>query len=249
MEFREWLLTEAAKPKLKEKLIGKYGKYKVFYVNGDLVRNMSHKMEEFGSSSNHHFLSDIPENEIWIEDNVKKTELPFIISTELYCLKKIGLGVEKWKAYHEAEKHSKSERERVEHIHASQTNKPGDPSVYISKYGHIEDEDITVWLVDGEKVRDRYKTDALEGMHGYVYLWVPNNEIWLESGIHSVEYPLILLHEYVERIIMKYKHVKYNKAHTIAAKVEFSKRPNKISKKEALSLTKDKALVLAKSYL
>src|SRR5207253_2097692 len=39
---------------------------------------------------------------------------------------------------------------------------------------------IEVWLVDGSVVRGLYKTDYTEGGHGYVYRWVPKDEIWIE---------------------------------------------------------------------
>jgi hypothetical protein len=41
---------------------------------------------------------------------------------------------------------------------------------------------------------------------------------------------------------MKEKEMSYKKAHDIAAKVEWSKRPDKFSKEDALNLTEEKAL-------
>ena len=68
--------------------------------------------------------------------------------------------------------------------------------------------------------------------------------------MHESENPYILLHEFVERIIMKYRKILYDKAHEIAAKIEWKMRERGgFSKQDALSLTKSKAFELAKDYL
>lgn len=241
MNFREWLLTEA---RVSKKLYDTFGDYKVYIVNGYKIRNASKQLQEFGGSNNHYFFPEIPEHEIWIEDSISKAEIPYIISAELYTIRKIENGMEKWKAYELGQKQSKSERDaqKLSRKHPERTDKPADKKVYIKKYGHIKDEDIEVWLVNGKAVRDRYKTDFIEGGHGYVYPWVPNNEIWLEDGPHiDKEGPVILLHEFLERTLMKYKKMSYDKAHDIAAKNEFPER-HKLTKQKALALTKEKVL-------
>jgi hypothetical protein len=85
-------------------------------------------------------------------------------------------------------------------------------------------------------------------MHGFVYDWTPNNEIWLEAGEHTDELKYILLHEYVERIEMKYQHTPYDKAHSIASKIEWHYRNKPFSKQKALSLSKNEALKLIKQF-
>ena len=79
-------------------------------------------------------------------------------------------------------------------------------------------------FINGRIVRDLYKTDFVEGGHGYVYAWIPNNEIWIESCIHASEAKFILLHESVERKIMKDFNLDYHVAHNIAADVEYNTR-------------------------
>jgi hypothetical protein len=90
--------------------------------------------------------------------------------------------------------------------------------------------------------------DYLEGGHGYVYKWVPLNEIWLEDVVENSEKPLILLHEYTELMLMKYKGMDYDKAHSIASKVEFEHRNKDFSKADALNLTKEKVLEMAERF-
>jgi hypothetical protein len=191
----------------------------------------------------------IPENEIWIEDDVKEEEKQILIHSALYEIKRINSGVKPGKAYDEGLKKEKDYRDSVllSKKKPWKSDKAAPKDIYLEKYGHIKDENITVWLVDGEKVRNTFKTDFIEGGHGYVYSWVPNKEIWIEKGPHTDdEAPYILLHEYVERTIMKYRKLSYDKAHEIAAKVEWKMRCDTkgsicegYSKEESLSQDRD----------
>lgn len=237
----------ATKRQINKKLIDQYGKYKIYVVDGEAVRDISPESEEFGLSSIHAYLGCIPKDEIWIEDDVKPEERDVLIHSALYQLKQIENGVSPDKAYESGVAKEKNYREALSSSkkHPERTNEPAADKIYVRKYGRIKDEDIDVWLVDGENIRDRYKTDFMEGGHGFVYGWIKNDEIWLENGIHEKELPYILLHEYVERIIMKYKKMSYDKAHSIAAKVEFVRRPNHFSKKQAIALTRNEAEKMA----
>jgi len=246
--FAEYAKTSA----INKKLIDQYGKIKVYEVNGRAVRTSSKEAQEFGASSTHAALpKTVPENEIWIEDDVPPNERKVMIASSLYQIahtrkgmaykKAYDLGIAKEKDYRESEFSSKKEPWK--------TDEPVDKSIYLKKYGHIKNESIDVWLVSGEKVRNKYKTDFIEGGHGYVYKWVPNNEIWIEFGPHTEEEaPFIILHEYLERILMKYRKMEYDKAHWIAARHEWEERENLkgFSKQDALSLTKDKIFTMLK---
>ena len=245
LKFHEY----AKKQDFKKKLIDQYGKYKVFVVDGDAVRNSSAKAEEFGGSNNHtSFPGLIPEDEIWIEDDIAEGERGILISSELCYLNLLDQGKSKDAAYDimlAKQKHFR-ERQKLSKKNPSGTDEKGHPDVYVRRYGHILDEDVDIFFVNGEKVRNRYKTDYIEGGHGYVYKWVPNNEIWIENGLHSKEVPYILLHEYVERILMKYHKKKYDEAHRISSKVEFAMRQKGgFTKADILGMTKKKAEELA----
>ncbi len=96
---------------------------------------------------------------------------------------------------------------------------------------------MNVYLINGEVVRDLYKTDYVEGGHGYVYEWIPLNEIWVDSKVKADEIPVVVLHEYLERILMKFKNFPYVRAHNAALKVEFDHR-GIFNKKDAASLSR-----------
>jgi ADP-Ribosyltransferase in polyvalent proteins len=102
---------------------------------------------------------------------------------------------------------------------------------------------LKVVLVDGEKVRDLFKSDYIEGGHHYVYPWIPIGEIWIEDTINASEMPPIVLHEFVERELMKRRGLTYPHAHTIASKVEFAHET--ITKAAVLALSSEDALALA----
>lgn len=214
----------------KKKLLGTFDGYKIFKVNGLSVRQSSKELEEFGGSSNHYMIDPIPEDEIWIEDDIPSQEVSLLIATELSMLKLIKGGMSKNKAYELSLKMQKQERDE----------KGEKESIYIKYFGEMRSEKIKVWFVDGKKVRDLYKPDFIEGGHGYVYDFVPKDEIWIEHGPHSDrEAPLILLHEFTELCLMKYRKMSYDKAHEISSKVEFESREQGIGKDYVMSLTKD----------
>src|SRR6185369_16608400 len=98
--------------------------------------------------------------------------------------------------------------------------------IYVERYLVLEDErgPVTVWLIDGCLARSRYKTDYAEGGHGYVYPWVPRDEIWVEHVLARGELPFILVHEYTELRLMRDAKLEYDKAHPISSQVEYQMR-------------------------
>jgi len=100
------------------------------------------------------------------------------------------------------------------------------PELYIERYITLPDVKfpIEVWLVDGSRVRSLYKTDYAEGGHGYVYRWVPKQQIWIEKDLDRWELPFIVSHEYIEVRLMRDEGLDYDKAHEICSKVEFKLR-------------------------
>ncbi len=79
-------------------------------------------------------------------------------------------------------------------------------------------------------LRCYYKTDYTEGGHGYVYPWVPKQQIWLESGLDEWELPFIVSHEYLELRLMRDRGLEYDKAHEICSRVEFDLRKGRGAK-------------------
>lgn len=85
-----------------------------------------------------------------------------------------------------------------------------------------------VYMISGKFVRDTYDNDYLLGGHGYVYKYIPKDEIWIEDVILNDHEPEILAHELFEWYMMKYHKKRYPEAHKIAS--DFEKALREISK-------------------
>jgi hypothetical protein len=77
-----------------------------------------------------------------------------------------------------------------------------------------------IYIVDGNFIRSKLFVDFVLGGHGYVYHFVPKNEIWIERTISQNDMKNNLIHEIVEYIFMKYLNYSYNRAHNITANIE-----------------------------
>lgn len=73
--------------------------------------------------------------------------------------------------------------------------------------------------VDGRIVRQYIDPEFMFGGHFYVYDYVPRLEIWLDEKMDEQEIPFVLLHEEVERLLMK-KGKSYDIAHEHATATE-----------------------------
>lgn len=212
MNFKNWLFeNESHKPT-------QIGKYHIFYIDSKKFRNSSLENEEFCTIAIHQdFPKSIGKNEIWIDNSVSKSELPALLKGATNRLKELERKNNSKTAYTVGMTQERCYRKR----HKSEIKK--------KKYCNIHDEKSTyhVYFVSGKAVRDNFKTDFSQGGHGYVYDWIPKNEIWLEKEEHD-ESSLILIHEYAELVLMRDKKMKYEKAHPIASKIEMKFRENKM---------------------
>ena len=200
--------------------------YKIYLVDGESVRNLSSSAEEFGGVAIHPQFPDlIPKDEIWIDKDSSKNEIPILVDTALYQLKQIVTGKSKDEAYKEAIRREKRERAKADY--AERGHRPSSHTlprdIYIRLYRTLFD-GTKVWLVNGEEVRNHTKTDFIEGGHDYVYDFIPDGEVWLEDGLNAEELPYILYHELVERKLMKEQKMDYDSAHDIASDREYKKR-------------------------
>lgn len=207
----------------------KYGHYTVFLVNEEEVRNQSIKLQEF---SNYGIYSDfphlIPKHEIWISNHISEDERFILINEALCRIRHEKNGASPKKAYEIALKHDKAMRHKFlhsKHIIIPTRNHPS-RQIYLKHYGTFKN--IEIYIVDGTLVRDFYKTDFVEGGHDYVYHFVPRGEIWIDAEVEENERILIIIHELIERELMKNKHLSYNKAHEQASKLEWRFRNQSI---------------------
>jgi hypothetical protein len=222
-------IYKIAKAQVNKEKLGSYSGYEVYLVSEEDIRNIKLEYEEFTNFAIHdQFESLIPKNEIWIGKEVSEGERKFFINNAVKLYNLINSGVDIAEAYDKALMYEKSLREKSCGIKRSTAKSEKNPpkELYVEQYGKIGN-DITVWIVNGKIVRDLYKTDYVEGGHGFIYSWIPKNEIWIEKDIEEDEMPFILYHEYVELKLMRDKDMDYEDAHEIAAKKEFEMRKEK----------------------
>lgn len=217
--------------KLGKRYVTTYDGWAVYAVNAYAVRDVAQPDEEFGNfATKKEFPTLIPEGEIWIADRNIEQEGIFFIADALTREKECERGVPEETAYTAGLNVERALRERLTGLkfRAGRPHKRVPQTVYVEHYITIPDEKwpVEVWGADGCVIRSLYKTDYVEGGHGYVYRWVPKNEIWVEKALGRRELPFIVVHEYLEMRLMRDRKVDYHRAHEICAKVEFQMRKN-----------------------
>lgn len=80
--------------------------------------------------------------------------------------------------------------------------------------------------VDGGKVRDTINSDFVGGSHSEALPEVPEDEIWVEKSLSDDDQKKIVLHEVVERSLMKQDGKPFEKAHDTASRMEAKARGN-----------------------
>jgi len=243
-------------PPLHKKRVLAHTDYTVYSVNALAVRNAAQPDEEFGNFATRDEFADlIPEGEIWISEKLAPKEGVFFIANALTQLKQQADGRKPEDAYDAGIEVERQLREKLNGVEFrdGKPHRHVPEDIYLSQYTTLPDPQgpVEVWLVDGNLVRSYYKTDYTEGGHGYVYPWVPRNEIWIEDGVDHREIPFILSHEYLERRMMRDEDIDYDTAHEYASELEFDLRKargatpllasghRKITKKDLPRLTGD----------
>ena len=205
----------------KERKLGKFGPFTAYLVDAERIRDSSKTLQEFSDYGTHvTFPRDIPAGELWIDSKVGESERGFLVEEAVNIARLMDSGMSKSKAYDAAERINKAHREKADGV------KPNDRTIPEGlRESELETVDgITVWIVDGHKVRDHFKTDFVEGGHGYVYPWIPKDEVWIDADVRPDERRFVLAHEMHEREDMKDTGMGYQKAHRRAAEYEFKLR-------------------------
>ena len=78
---------------------------------------------------------------------------------------------------------------------------------------------LTVWLVDGERVRGEVHIDFVAGGSDARYSYIPKNEVWIEAVMTPLDRAATLLHEVTERGEMV-RGATYDRAHETACVYE-----------------------------
>ena len=84
----------------------------------------------------------------------------------------------------------------------------------------IELRDLTVYVVDGDYVRNNICIEYCLGGHDLVYYFIPPKEIWIELLPSKEDMFFNLYHELTERTIMEKDPLSYEQAHQYSSLVE-----------------------------
>ena len=223
--FKKFII-ESSKP-------NKYMGMNIVRVDSKKFRKTSLKHQEFCTVAIHEDFPDvIAKDEIWIDNSVTKEEMPHILDGVMERIKNLRNGKSSSKSYENGLKADSNGRKH---------------NVKIKKEHYVSLQDpkfkINVFFVSGNIIRSKYKTDFSQGGHGFVYDWIPKNEIWIESEEREEVSP-ILAHEYVEMAMMRDLEMPYYDAHEIASKVEKYLREHDFGSKDYKKMTSNIELLV-----
>lgn len=83
---------------------------------------------------------------------------------------------------------------------------------------------LKIKFVDGTKVRNELFTDFTQAGHGFVYKFIPKDEIWIEKDLPPGDLKPTLMHEIRERRLMREKGMTYDEAHEKVTELEAEER-------------------------
>ncbi len=79
-------------------------------------------------------------------------------------------------------------------------------------------------LVDGSIVRQYIDPWFVCGGHGFVYAYIPKNEIWIDAHMDARDIPHVIVHEALEQQLMRADKKPYDSAHEYATVAEKESR-------------------------
>lgn len=77
-----------------------------------------------------------------------------------------------------------------------------------------------VFAVDGERVRNRWDINFVSGGNPARYRYCPERELWVEHNLVATDLCGVVLHEFVETILMIEQRMNYDVAHDHASDAE-----------------------------
>lgn len=84
---------------------------------------------------------------------------------------------------------------------------------------------LSVYLVDGEYVRNTFEIDfTMGGTFARYPEFIPENEVWIDDGMSTLDVCATIVHELVERHRMLALGEGYDEAHDVASGVEIAFR-------------------------
>jgi hypothetical protein len=196
------------------------GDLKIWIVDGAYIRG--HIDEEFTNFGQHYRYHYIPINELWVDHESEDNELQFFIDHLLVEYRLMAKGMSYEKALPMADREERKERRHAGDeslLTHKNTILPKGEDVHEQLWKRMEN-GISVWIVNGRKVRSVFDIDFTAGGHDHVYEFVPENEVWIDNDIVEEERGYVLLHELHERSRMA-KGWPYSKAHTESSRLEY----------------------------
>jgi hypothetical protein len=202
------------------KKLDERGDIGVWSVDGVYIR--TNIDEEFTNYGQHYRFTYIPVNEFWIDHEAEPDELQFFIDHLLVEHRLMANGMSYGEAIDKADRQERKERRRAGDMFkiTHQGKKlPDGKDVHERLWKELEN-GVSVWIVNGRLVRSVFDIDFTEGGHDYVYEFVPENEVWIDSDVVETERGFVLLHELHERNRMS-KGWPYYKAHAESSRLEY----------------------------
>jgi len=95
-------------------------------------------------------------------------------------------------------------------------------NIYLYSWG--KKDNYSIWIIDGNRVREKIYKEFLYGGNEQRYLFVPKGEIWIDNDISSEEFDLTVAHELNERHLMAKFGWTYEAAHDSSLSLELTIR-------------------------
>jgi hypothetical protein len=94
----------------------------------------------------------------------------------------------------------------------------------IYRYFWGNKDNYSIWIIDGNRVRQKIYKEWLYGGNEQRYVFNPKGEIWIDNAISSEEFDLTVAHELNERHLMAKYGWKYETAHDSSLSLELTIR-------------------------
>lgn len=220
-----------------------YNNILVYIVDGKYIRDNID--EEFTNCAMHEQFKFIPKNEFWIDKEGKAGEKKFYIDSMIFMRRLLERGVSYKEAWRISDNFDRAERTKPKRMEEKIRLKKNPEKILNLIHKQLLKEyskHIKIWIVDGEAVRGLFFNNFTQGGHGYVYNFIPKDEIWIDDDIGRNEIPLVLLHELHERRLMQKKKLDYDTAHIRSSKIEYYCRqhPKMLDKKLKKEIDKNR---------
>jgi len=207
-----------------KKLLDNFGNIKIYEVDGEDIRtNLEPNFNNFACNVD---FDIIPEDELWLDVEMDPGEVKFYITRMLAKKRMVDIGYDKDDADDISNFIELSERQKSNKY---KEYKNGNITKELKLKVLSNYKDVTIYLVDGELVRDFFYEDFTEGGHHFVYPWIPEKEVWVDDDLKEEEIPAVVFHELFERLMMVDGET-YDKAHIEALRFEWLQKKRKNEK-------------------